>query len=614
VLLKKFGTALPWCDEWELIPVASGANALTLDWIFKAANEHRAPLTRLAVLVLGRLFSWDLRFVHFINLALLALGALALIGAVRAVRGRSALSDAFLCLLVLTPWQYQTVLVYCYGYAMALSALCFGISAALTGWPLRSLGRLGIYFGLLLGISLSAGPAGNLWAIGLCGVVVRGWLEPKPRSWKIGGLAGTAVVTAVSVVMLLSIPHVNHHDTFRADTLKTFVTATAQLSVGWLGHPVALLWPWIFLVFLFPFVVLLARMGHLMLKKQGPFEAADCHWKTWIDLTIPFTAMLSVAGMIGYGRGNYSPLWQSLYCTLLMPIGLMCYLLLVRVRTPGVIPNCLVLAMMFSVGWNWPVVIGLGRLWHEPIAAAEGALKDSSFPLTLWASCHGDAVGSSQNKNHLMEYLLQLRSARLSVFKKGVKEISPGMGWPITLEAENGRLCGNIQTVYDRLATGDHALGPISLADAAGSAAYEVEVPAAGSYQLCCRIDPQARSHVINLQIDEGPILTTAIGASREYSPYILGPFGMAAGKHVLHLTIPKPGLRLDFLELIPLCPHCAVPNAYASQEWPLLGVENRLARKTLNRLLSLSILYWAKHWASPRPGREAECEEISSV
>jgi len=318
------------------------------------------------------------------------------------------------------------------------------------------------------------------------------------------------------------------------------LAATAQLSVGWLGHPVAVLWPWVFLVFLYLLVVLLAKMTMQ-------------HWKTWIDLTIPLVAMLAVAAMIGYGRGNYAPLWQSLYCTLLLPIGVMCYLLLVRLRAPGVILNCLVLTMMFSAGWNWPVVIGLGRVWHEPIAAAEGALKDGSMPLTVWASCHGDAVGSSQHKNRLMEYLVQLRSARLSVFRKGVKQPRPGRGWPITLEAENGRLTGNIQVICDLLATRDHALGPISLTGDAGSAAYEVEVPASGSYQLCCRIDPQARSHVINLQVDEGPVLATPIAASKEYSPYILGPFEMAAGKHIFHLTMPKPGLRLDFLELIRL-------------------------------------------------------------
>jgi len=60
VFLKKFSTPLPWRDEWELIPVATGTEPLTLQWFFQPANEHRVPLTRVEVLVLGRLFDWDL--------------------------------------------------------------------------------------------------------------------------------------------------------------------------------------------------------------------------------------------------------------------------------------------------------------------------------------------------------------------------------------------------------------------------------------------------------------------------------------------------------------------------------------------------------------------------
>ncbi|HEV3203500.1 MAG TPA: hypothetical protein VGY77_03915, partial [Gemmataceae bacterium] len=503
VLLKTFSTPLPWCDEWDLTPVACGAYPVTWEWIFEAANEHRAPLTRLEVLLLGRLFSWDLRLVHHINLALLAAGSLVLIFSVRAIRGQSALNDVFVCLLVLTPWQYQTVLIYCYGYAMALSILCVAVAATLTGWPLRSLRHLGAYFGLLLGIVLSAGPAGAVWAVGLCGIVVRGWLQRKPPSWKISGLAGTALITAISGCLLVSIPAVAQHDHFRSDTVRTFLEATAQLTVSWIGHPVALLWPWVFIVFLLPFLVLLAQMARLVRKKHTADDAADSHWKTWIDLTIPFAATLAVAAMIGYGRGHYPNLWESRYCTLLLPIALMCYLLLVRLRAPVVMANILVSVMVFSFGWNWPVTIGSGRVWHDPIAAAQGALKEGSFPLTIWATCHGDAVGCFQNKNRLVNYLVQLRTARLSIFKKGVHEPFPGIGLPITLEAEAGRITGNIRNCWDPKAAGDHALQAISLQDGPGTACYDVEVPATGTYELCCRIHAHLQNHVLIFQIDD---------------------------------------------------------------------------------------------------------------
>jgi hypothetical protein len=540
VFLKKFSTPLPWRDEWELIPVATGTEPLTLQWFFQPANEHRVPLTRVEVLVLGRLFDWDLRYLHYHNLTLIALGALALVLAVRSVRGRSELCDVFLCLLVLSPWQFETVFMYCQSYAMALGMLCFAISAAFTGQPLRSLWHLGCYFGLLLLITSSGGPAGNIWALGLSGIVLRGWLLQKPCSWKIGSLVGMGIVGAVSGLMLLWIPEVGHHAQFRATSIRNFLGATARFTVAWLGSPVETLWPWIFLVVLVPVLYLLAKM------------ISDQCRKTWIDLLIPFAGMLGVAAIMGYGRGHYPCLHESRFCTLLLPIGLMGYLLLVRLRARRILPVALAFVMTLSVGWNWPIVVFTGRGVHDRIAAAVAALKDGSVPLTIWANRYGDAVGWDQRKNRLVEYLVQLRTARQSVFKKGIKEAGSGMSWSTTLEAECGKLMGNIQNVYDPEATGDHVLKAISATGGAGIASYEVQAPATGCYSLCCRIDPQQEDQVLNLQIDDGPILATHISSAKDYSPYILGPFDMTAGKHALHLTIPNPGLKLDFLELIP--------------------------------------------------------------
>src|SRR5262249_358846 len=149
---------------------------------------------------------WDLRLARYVHLAMLALGSLALLLAARAVRGRSALSDTFLPLLVLTPWQYDTVLHFVYAYAMALTLMCLAVSAVLTGWALRSPGRSWLYLGPGLAIPFAGGPVGNLGAVGLCGVVLRGWLEGRPRVWKVNGLGGAALVAAASGTMLWLTP------------------------------------------------------------------------------------------------------------------------------------------------------------------------------------------------------------------------------------------------------------------------------------------------------------------------------------------------------------------------------------------------------------------------
>src|SRR5437773_467497 len=56
-----------------------------------------------------------------------------LVLAARVVRGRSSMADACLPLLVLTPLQYETLLLYTSAYGMALAVLCLALSAARDG-------------------------------------------------------------------------------------------------------------------------------------------------------------------------------------------------------------------------------------------------------------------------------------------------------------------------------------------------------------------------------------------------------------------------------------------------------------------------------------------------
>ena len=243
--IKAYGASLPWADEWQLTAAASGHEHLTWEWLWRPANEHRAPLTRLAVFVLARLGSSDWQVTHFVGLIFMALGALALLVAAREARGRTTLSDAFLCLLVLSPWHFASLMVYGYAYAIATGLLCLAISLASSRWPLRSVSNLALYLLLALAVTLSAGPAGNLWAIGLCGVVVLALFERTSRLWKISGLLGTTIVTAVSVTMLLAIPKVPIHEEYHSQSVRQTLTAGAKIAMGWMGAPpFEVLWPW----------------------------------------------------------------------------------------------------------------------------------------------------------------------------------------------------------------------------------------------------------------------------------------------------------------------------------------------------------------------------------
>src|SRR5262249_18387856 len=150
------------------------------------------------------------RLAHYVNVGLLGLGSLSLILAAQAYRGHTALSDAFCALLVLTPWQYETTIVYAYAYAMALACWCAACALAMTAGYLRSPIWLIGYLLLALVVTLAGGPAGNLWAIGLCGVLVRGWVEKKAWGWKSTALLGALVVVGISVALLVWTPRAHH--------------------------------------------------------------------------------------------------------------------------------------------------------------------------------------------------------------------------------------------------------------------------------------------------------------------------------------------------------------------------------------------------------------------
>jgi hypothetical protein len=555
IYLNRYLSPLPWADEWELTTAATGKAPVNFEWIWCPQGEHRAPLTRLEVLGLGLATGWDLRLVHYVNLALLGLGSLALILAARAVRGQSALSDAFLCLLVLMPWQYETVLVYAYAYAMALSCLCLAVSAVMTGWPLRSPVALWLYFLLALVINYSGGPAGNLWAIGLCGVVVRGWLEKKSLTWRLNGLVGSVLVLAAAGSMLWLTPHVRIHEKFHSDSVQTTLRASAKLLVGWLGAPLTVLWPWALLAVVIPGAYLAGRILKDLWRLGRGMPPAETRRAPWVDLGVFLLAAVGVAGMIGHGRGNYTNLWDSRYATLLVPIGVTLYLLMVRLRAPAAISGALAFVMAVCVGWSWPTVIGLGQAWHQAGVPLLKGIQQGNEPLSALAAKHARAVGYDCDPDKLLNLMLLLREADLSLLGKSKqKEPIPGMGRPLVLEAKTARLTGDLNVVADAKAAGGQAIQDASPILPHGAAAFDIEVPTDGIYELCCRVCVPAPKHFLTVQVDDGRPLKRSLPPRPGYYTYTQEPIllDLSTGKHVLTIALGKPGTKLDLLELVP--------------------------------------------------------------
>jgi hypothetical protein len=552
LFVEHFRVPLPWADEWDLTPVITGDWPLSWWWIWQPMNEHRVPLTRLLAVGLGRLDGWNLGVAHVVNLALVSLGAFALVWSARRIRGRAAFSDAFLCLLVLSPWQFETFLLYSFAYAVPLACFCLGISAAATRWYRRSLGNCLAYLGLALVTCLSGGPAGQLWALGLCGVVPLSFLEQPSRRWRVGAALGTVTVAAACVAMLATTPTSPLHKQFLSDSWWTTFKATCRVLVAWLGSPLPVVWPWALLVPVIPGLYILGRILHRLAAVYRARNSDHPRLRDWLDLVVLLVATMGVAVMIGYGRGRYPTLFDSRYTTALLPAGVVMYLLLVRLRAPVILPNLLACIMALATGWNWSATASIVQDWHGRMTAAWQDLRDGRQPLSVWVDRHHHDVGQPEALR-LTEYVVQLRRARLSVFQDRLPEPVPGLGASQVWEATAGTMAGNLRQTDDwraiRLSTVESLDGP----GATGSVAFPCTVPAEGSYLVCCHVRTPAAGHRVIVRVDDGPSSERMLPANADYFPCCVEPVRLHPGAHELKIELPEAGTRLDLVELVPV-------------------------------------------------------------
>jgi len=107
----RFGSDVPFWDEWNLVDPLTGARPITLEWLWSPHNGHRILLPKLLLLGLYKLSGSDFRVGMYFDVAALAAIAAAMMWASRRMRqGEPSYVDAVFPLLLLHLGQYGNLL------------------------------------------------------------------------------------------------------------------------------------------------------------------------------------------------------------------------------------------------------------------------------------------------------------------------------------------------------------------------------------------------------------------------------------------------------------------------------------------------------------------------
>ena len=553
VYLAKYASPLPWCDEYLFYVdgIATHDTPITWQFLWEPNNEHRQPLMRLWGALLGKVFNWDFRPMHYINTVILALSGLVLVLAVRKVRGRTILADVFLPLLTLTPFHYVTLLFYSHAtnFAIPLALWCGCASAVLVNWPLQSPSRLLVYAGMLLAMTWSGGPVGSIWALGFCGILLSGILTDRGQTWKICAAAAVTLVGGSSALILLTIPPALSGGIYLSHSLSRTLSMAVKYGGVWMGDiPV---WSWASWIMVLPGIYVLVQMG----RDIGQQEKRE-RWARalqWFGMFSVLAAAVAIAVVLGHGRGNYPAPCSSRYCVFGAPIAIAIYLLLVRCSAPAIFTGALAIWMAVCVGWNLPAARTEAKLHKSRYTVLIKELCQGRQPLSLLAEQQTMATGwlAEWGTHYLVEWWRDMRSKGVSAYAKVHDTNQDPARFCILLHAASGTLGAGLSISPGAAVDGRSVTAATNSENACG--VYEIRVPRAATYHLCCRWKATQPGQIFTVAVDEAAPETQLIKPHPGFSACEYGrPLNLSPGKHRLAITWPGPGSSMDVLELTP--------------------------------------------------------------
>jgi hypothetical protein len=328
-----YGTRLPFSDDWNLVPIITRHDPMSLAWLWAQHNEHRIVIPKLVFIILYRATNADFRSVVYVNIFLLSFLSAASILVLRSVRGRTLYFDAFYPLFLMHLGQFAFFWGFELQFTLVTTLVCLiSIVFIYSGPTLNSSASiLAGSFLILLPVSGGNGllyvPGIAVWMViratcrvgGLAGQgnpVMRfvrvGSPSPAARRAQIIMLGSAAASIAISIAYFAGYkrisrpaPDILH---LMSQTLHVLGAGFGQLPDGF--------WP---LFGVASAILVAASFAYAVLVGSNRQQSPMLRCRT-IDIAAFMIAFMPVALGVAFGRGGQASFAISHYATLALPI------------------------------------------------------------------------------------------------------------------------------------------------------------------------------------------------------------------------------------------------------------------------------------------------------
>lgn len=425
VFLSRWAAHLPYGDEWGFwIPVLLGERPATPAVLWEQLGEHRVLLTRLSLLLIGKLSGYDFRVPSFVMAFGLGALSFAMIRVARRLRSRTSYADAFFPLALLHVGHVgNTLLDWGFGMVASVVLVCAALLVIVQCRGPISPGKAALVVAALVAASLYGAqglpfvPVLAPW-VAWCGLLW--WRSPDPRGRRkalvLWGLALSAFLwVPIYFLGMRRTPDVSPH----ASSPGGIVRGLLQFFAIGFAPPGPDLWLFTGAGFLCLLLFAVATLTAVGLKKAEERVRA-------LGLLFFLGAVTCLGLGVSWGRADLdgglgAMKLRYVILSALLPCGL--YFVGVCDGTTGgrLVQVALFVGACVFLPLNVNVGLGTGAHFAARLGPFERDLR-AGMPATLLADEHTERI-STTSREEVVASLRLLRREGIGVFRQLQDEV-----------------------------------------------------------------------------------------------------------------------------------------------------------------------------------------------